>query len=205
MIDIQTYRARIGSAPGMMSKILQRKATKFKLQESETHHENEDLLRKNLKTVTIPQLSYLLLISLLIFIHLWKPSALLQQFQFEKDTFRGLSPHDCTTFENTCNEIETLTDGLFAIVCTGLCLRSIGAVHFISILLLIAGIEPNPGPDSPKDSETRTKEDPKVDTEVQNDTLQSTNSSQSTQFAHNPRPRRIRLRHVDENNYPKGI
>ena len=39
-----------------------------------------------------------------------------------------------------------LSEGTLAILCTALYLYSIGAVHFIGILLLIAGIEPNPGP-----------------------------------------------------------
>ena len=182
MIDIQTYRARIGSAPGMMSKILQRKEIRFKHCKRD-EHEDEDLLRKIIKTVTISQLSNLLLILLLIVLTIWKPSVLLHQFRFETNNLLGprvFFKYYFSSFDKTCNDLEELSEGLFAIICTGLCLSSIGAVHFISILLFIAGIELNPGPNSPKVSETESKQETIPVT--QSDDSQTKNSLQNVQI-----------------------
>ena len=67
MIDLQTYRVRIGGAPAIISKILQRKAMAFKLAYGKMcHHEDEDLLRKVFQNVTFLERnqSYLLIICL---------------------------------------------------------------------------------------------------------------------------------------------
>ena len=188
MVDIQTYRARIGSASGIMDSILRRKTTKFKLGASATHQEDEDLLRKFLKTMTVSRIhmAYLILVILLITFNITKCSPFRHSlFWIEYIYHVG---RECTAIfvqyyhDWTCTEtvVEftvvpgkytldwtsthensvTFPKGVyFSIACGELCLSSIGAVHFISILLLIAGVEPNPGPKGKKEN---TQDDPNV-------------------------------------------
>ena len=142
MIDTQTYRQRIGGAPGLMNKILQRKAAKLTAWGGKSHHEDEDLIRKKLKTVTLPQFSYLLLILLVILFTVSKSTVSKSHIQMEitSNVFTG----HFTLIHDGADVL--LTETVLAIVCSALCLSNIGAVHFIAILLLMAGVEPNPGP-----------------------------------------------------------
>ena len=147
MIDIQTYRVRIGSAPIIIGRILSRKAAgvrcgrkaRFGLRGGETH-KHEDLRRKSSKTVTIFQLIYFLLM-LLVLIPIVSDYTLDAIWECTVQYV-----YHWTRIQKRVNVI--LTESTFATLCTGLCLSQVGAVHFISILLLIAGIEPNPGPTS---------------------------------------------------------
>ena len=179
VIDIQTYRARIGGTPAMMSKILQRKLSKFIMRESTTHHhDDEELLKKTLKNIKASQLHYLLFLLLTLTVAVMRSLAL--QNNFLTPDLKYMASVFCDSLTNNLLEaFQTsvvllnligktmvqyiwewtpvyegadvfLSDGALTVFCTALCLHSIGAVHFIAILLLIAGIEPNPGPNSPK-------------------------------------------------------
>ena len=151
MIDIQTYRVRIAKGPDIVSKILHRKALRYKLRAHEAQrHEDEDLLRKFLKTLSPSHTSYLVLIVLLFTIHVCKyltiPTALFTKCNDIQQIFgrqhKTLLDYKFTEEVSLGYAIESA----LSIVCFGACLSSVGAVHFIAILLLIAGIEPNPGP-----------------------------------------------------------
>ena len=175
MIDIQTYRVRIGGAPAMMSKILQRKLNNFVMRESMIyHHDDEELLKKTLKNLKVTQLHYLFFMLLTLTVTVIKLLALQNEFStlsvkyivsFFSDTLMdNLSAAFQTTAvllnligRQTVQYIYEWTpvyegadaflwEGTLTVICTALCLHSIGAVHFIAILLLIAGIESNPGP-----------------------------------------------------------
>ena len=187
MIDIQTFRARIGSAPGIMEKILQRKAARFKSRRNETHHEDEDLLRKFLKSVTISRRHqvYLLLVLLVIMFNITKCSVFRHSIHLTDyvcyvcrtsatKSIQYYHDHTCIQimYEYTImaadymsswtliqeRSDDFLTDITLTILCTGMCFSSVGAVHFISILLLMAGVESNPGP---KGKKVAAQEDPK--------------------------------------------
>ena len=142
MIDVQTYRQRIGRAPGLMNKILQRKAAKLTAWRGKSHHKDQDLIRKKLKTMTLPQFSYLLLILLVILFTVSK-STVSKSYIRTEFTCNVFTRH-FTLIDDGANSF--LTETVLAIVCSAMCLSNIGSVHFISILLLIAGVEPNPGP-----------------------------------------------------------
>ena len=196
MIDIQTYRARIGGAPAMMSKILQRKLNNFVMRESMIyHHDDEDLLKKTLKNTNSSQLHYLLFLLLTVAVAVMRSLAL--QNKFSTPDLKYIASVFCDALTDNLSEAfhttvlllnsignqtveyiwewtpiyegadAFLSEGTLAVFCTALCLHSIGAVHFIVILLLIAGIEPNPGPNSPRgsrktDDEPKYNEDPHV-------------------------------------------
>ena len=151
MIDAQLYRSRIGVAPAIINKILQRKSMQFKLHESKcNHHEDEDLLKKALNNVTFFQAFYFLMILLIIILNVWRPSLLSGSETIDLHV-------ETAQYSLTCADIDAAAERIFAVLCEGLCLYSIGVVHFISILLLIAGIEPNPGPNGHKDKNTKEK------------------------------------------------
>ena len=107
-----------------------------------SHHEDEDLIRKKLKTVTLSQFSYLLLILLVILFTVSKFTVFKSNIRMEiiSDVFTG----HFTLIHDGADAF--LTETVLAIVYTALRLLNIGAVHFIAILLLMAGVEPNPGP-----------------------------------------------------------
>ena len=182
MIDLQTYRARIGGALAIINKILQRKGMVFKLLHCKTgHHEDEDLLRKALQRATISKRnqSYLLIIFLVTMFNVLK-------YLLNESHLVSWTGHYCVNwtllqklFVQCCWTLSHVPYSLFQSLCSdswelvyencdtylkevamtvyavGLCLSSIGAVHFISILLLIAGIEPNPGPNILKGSQSK--------------------------------------------------
>ena len=167
MIDLQTYRVRIARGPDIVSNILHRKERRYKLRGHETQrHEDEDLLRKLLKTVPPSHISYFVLIVLLLIIHIAKysiklPAALHIEYYNIQHIF---SSHHKTMLEykfTVHSGLGFAVDSALSIVCLGTCMSSVGAVHFIAILLLIAGIEPNPGPKKetplPVDEEDSTK------------------------------------------------
>ena len=135
-----------------MSNILHRKERRYKLRGHEAqHHEDEDLLRKLLKTLPPSHTSYFVLIVLLLTIHIAKysitlPTALDIEYYNIQYIF---SSHHKTLLEykfTVHSGLGFAVDSALSIVCLGTCMSSVGAVHFIAILLLIAGIEPNPGP-----------------------------------------------------------
>ena len=150
MIDAQLYRSRIGVAPAIINKILQRKAMQFKLHESKcNHHEDEDLLKKALNNVTFFQAFYFLMILLVIILNVCRPSLLSGSETIDLHV-------ETAQYSLTCADIDAAAERIFAVLCVGLCLYSIGVVHFISILLLISR---NRGP-IPKvlmDTKTRTQ------------------------------------------------
>ena len=156
MIDIQTYRARIDGAPGIIDRILRRKATRFKFCGNMADDEEENLIRKFFKTMSIFHISYCFLVLLVMAFNVAKYSLCLQstlhidysQFK-ESSYFYGTSGAISIAF-------KTVIESTLTISCIGLCLSSIGAVHFVSILLLMAGIEPNPGPKE-KDHQTSSE------------------------------------------------
>ena len=161
MIDVQTYRQRIGSAIGILTKILGRKAARLSFCENETHHQDEDLLRKVLKNVTVFQISYLLLVLLVIAVNVIKHLASLQAGKRTEYIYHVHSECLVQLLQRIYYRVPVfngsdalLTEGTLVVFFTALCLSSIGAVHFIAILLLIAGIEPNPGPKHEDDSLT---------------------------------------------------
>ena len=208
MIDIQTYRARIGGAPGMMSKILQRKLNNFILQESMTHHhDDEELLKKTLKNIKVSQLHYVFFLLLTVAVAVMRSLALQNKFstpdlKYIASVFcDGLTDNLSETFETIIVLLNVLSkqivqymwewtpiyegadaflsEGTLTVFCTAVCLHSIGAVHFIAILLLIAGIEPNPGPNSPKGSR-KTDDEPKNNEEPH---VASSDTSPNAQFS----------------------
>ena len=152
MIDLQTYRARIANGPHIVNQILHRKELRYKLRGREAErHENEDLLWKFLKTLPPSHTSYLVLIVLLLTIHATIYSTTLPTVFFTKkyDIQQIFSSHHKALLDyklTTCSSFGYVIESTLSIVCFGACLSSIGVVHFISILLLIAGVEPNPGP-----------------------------------------------------------
>ena len=195
MIDAQTYRVRIGSAPTIVGRILLRKAASFKSYGGETHHEDEDLLRKKLKTVTVFQLCYFLHILLVIILTVSKYTDLkyFVRTNYAYDAIFSRSVQyvfSWTPIKEGADEF--LAEGTTAIFCTGLCVSQIGAVHFISILLLMAGIEPNPGPTSGTEntkSDTGTNEQyADVFHDVKNDTDTTTPKPITTTVYHNEMP-----------------
>ena len=160
MIDIQTYRARIGSAPAMMSKILQRKVVRLKIFKNKTHHDYEDSLRKFLKNLP-PEIHYLLLILFVFVLPVRNSSAQIQTIftsivDHIQNEFITQLLHDTFQITRFCECSETVFETVFTVVCAIVFFDSIGAVHFIGILLLIAGIEPNPGP-KPNDKESKAR------------------------------------------------
>ena len=196
MIDLQTYRARIGGAPAIISKILQRKAMAFKiLYGAMCHHEDEDLLRKVLENMTIPKSnqSYLCIIFLVTMFNVLKyllsESHLVSwtgHYCFNWTWLQKLFVQCCWTFsqvpyslfQTLCSDSWELVyencdtylrEVTLTICAVGLCLSSIGAVHFISILLLIAGIEPNPGPNPFKVKKSKSKDNAETATELEDD------------------------------------
>ena len=152
MIDIQTYRVRIARGPNIVSNILHRKERRYKLRGHETlRHVDEDLLRKLLKMLPPSHTLYFVLIVLLLTIHIAKYSITLPTvLRIEYHSIRQiLSSHHKTLLDYKFTIYSSLgfgAESALSIVCLGICLSSVGAVHFIAILLLIAGIEPNPGP-----------------------------------------------------------
>ena len=211
MVDIQTYRARIGGASAMMDKILQRKQNYFIIRESMIyHHDDEELLKKTLKNIKALQLLYLLSVLFTVAVTIMRSLAL--QNEFSTPNFKCIVSLFCDTLTDnlsTACEMSVvlvntivkqtvqyiwewapiyegadsfLSEGTLAVFCTALCLHSIGAVHFIAILLLIAGIEPNPGPNSSKGS-TVTDDEPK---RMEDPNVISSTISQNAQFSHSP-------------------
>ena len=152
MIDLQTYRARIAKGPDIVGNILHRKERSYKFRGHEAQrHEDEDLLRKLLMTLPPSHTSYFVLIVLLLIIHIAKYSITLPTvLHIEYYNIRQiLSSHHKTLLDykfTVHSGLGYAVDSALSIVCLGTCLSSVGAVHFIAILLLIAGIEPNPGP-----------------------------------------------------------
>ena len=196
MIDFQTYRARIGGAPAIISKILQRKAMAFKLLYGKmSHHEDEDLLRKVLENMTIPKSnqSYLCIIFLVTMFNVlkyllseshlvpwtghycvnwtWLQKLVVQYCwtfsQVPYSLFQTLRSDSWELVYENCD--KHLREVTLTICAVGLCLSSIGAVHFISILLLIAGIEPNPGPNPFKVKKSKSKDNAETATELGDD------------------------------------
>ena len=180
MIDIQTYRARIGGAPAIISKILQRKLNNFMMRESMIHHhDGEELLKKTLKNIKASQLHYLFFILLIVTVTVMRSVALQNElsapnFKYLVSFYDALMDNLSAAFQANFVMLNAigkqmvqymcewtpvyegadafLSEGMLAVSCIALCLSSIGAVHFIAILLLMAGIESNPGPNSPKGS-----------------------------------------------------
>ena len=185
MIDLQTYRARIGSAPAIISKILQCKAMAFKLAHGKVCHlEDEDLFRKVLQNVTFSKRnqSYLLIIFLVTMFNIlkyllneshliswtgiycvnwtWLQKLFVQYFWTSSQISHYVFSTLCSdTWELVYKDCDIYLKEVALTVCAGgLCVSSIGAVHFISILLLIAGIEPNPGPNPFKIKKSKSKD-----------------------------------------------
>ena len=167
MIDVQTYRQRIGGASALMNKILQRKAAKLTAWRGESHHKDEDLIRKRLKTLTLTQFSYVMLILLVILFAVSKSTVFKSHIQTQLV---------CSIFTGHFTLIHDRADAFLsetalAVCCSALCLSNIGAVHFIAILLLMAGVEPNPGPtgeteNSKSDEKSSPTDDGRCDASV---------------------------------------
>ena len=197
----------------MMSKILQRKLNSCIRQESMTHHhDDEDLLKKTLKNIKASQLHYLFFLLLTVTVAVMRSLAL--QNKFSTPDLKYIASVFCDSLtDNLSAAFQTsavllnligkktvqyiwewtpvyegadafLSDGALTVFCTVLCLQSIGAVHFIAILLLIAGIEPNPGPNSFKSSQVNDSEQrPNEDL-----TVTSSETSPHAQFLKSPEP-----------------
>ncbi len=148
MIDVSTWRRRIGGAPGILSRVLGRKAASLKVESSRPHpHEDEDLMRKFLKGLSLRQISYLVLVISLISVILVKnrTTSLLGNHDIIAE-----DPENSFQFRNVIQTCDTLLEGPMVLACAGLCLSQVGALHFIFMLLIMAGIEPNPGPRPPE-------------------------------------------------------
>ncbi len=156
MIDVETWRRRIGGAPGVLSQVLGRKARARKDREAATPpHGEEDLLRKFLKRQNLRCSSYLqtwLVTAFVLLLSVNKTILILGGHVFGYVQNIGSS----LQLQNALQTGDVLLEGSAALACAGLCLSQLGAVHFISMLLLMAGIEPNPGPDPVPDPSTST-------------------------------------------------
>ena len=152
MVDLQTYRVRIANGPDMMSQILHRKVLRYKWKERKAQrHEDEDLLRKLLKTLPKSHTSYLVLIVLLLAIHVAKysrtlPAVLFAEYSDIQQIFSSQQKTLLTYTSRIHSSVDFAVESILTLIFFGVSVSSIGVVHFIAILLLIAGVEPNPGP-----------------------------------------------------------
>ena len=154
MIDIQTYRIRIGISPGIMSKILGRKATRHRPSENETC----DKRRPMRKFWKIIRPSYLL-IAFVIIINVNNRSMSYQttlgsnydHVLYKHQTMPSKGKYQLNSSDVLFHEYA------FMKASSNHCQLYVGAVEFITILLQIAGIEPNPGPKIKDQDSSATK------------------------------------------------
>ena len=151
-IDLASYRARIGSAANLMQRISSRKVQccrKVKqLPELVVTPNILRILLAALKCISSAILACIYCVILYGFIHAYVAS--LSKIRVEM-TKGSQDICICDSWERQPLDSSFETD-------VGLCISSIGSVAFIGILLLIAGIESNPGP-----KEELTKSDADVD------------------------------------------
>ncbi len=132
MVDLQTYRLRIGGAPSLVAKILGRKAKLLKFSETKENQEDFELSSTDMLRV----IRVVMLLLCYISTHVQEPLP-----------FPDVAP----VFSVLTWGQEVLASSLHSAY-----LRwdpMVGAVHFISMLLVMAGIESNPGPVSKDDRE----------------------------------------------------
>ncbi len=133
MLDLQTYRLRIGAAPSLVNKIIQRK-TKFRQPEEW----QDDLTKEDIFTKTFRNLNAKNCVKILvtvIFVVFWVQNSHESFASPCKVLWKSSQLQRATSVVADFSHQPHLSwDPV------------IGAVHFISLLLLMAGVEPNPGP-----------------------------------------------------------
>lgn len=145
MIDIVTYRQRIGMMPSVLQKITRQQQQAHAKRKSEyfTNKGICEYIEQYSRQVTIEHLIIMCSVICLVLI-------------FNKHMCRSGKEHiylSLNASETCCKHGHIFTEHLnnmftmsANILCGGVCLQQIGAVHFIAILLQIGGIETNPGP-----------------------------------------------------------
>ncbi len=169
MVDIQTFRQRIGRAPGINARILDRKSRARK----DDQHVYEDLLRKSLpRSSTV---AGFLLVCAVLFLPVWLEENYLSCITSEEGEYHTY--HTVTTTEvhqewsivgevNECNLVNvtvmpvTVYETVFRNIT-----KEKGSVTFVNMLLLMAGVESNPGPTrkEPRDLDILNLDDIKED------------------------------------------